>query len=101
MSRHIVAGYDPASGNWMADLERIPLTLEGEVEPENDMAFIHSKVLQAQQADQNGLHDGKFSDSFQTVTDEDARATLVDQSIRCAVTANKLTSNRLQLNTMR
>ena len=86
--------------NWLQDLAQIPL-LEGKVWPEIDMAFIRTKVLQAEKADLKGLRDGKFSSSLATVTDDEALATLVVQSLRCAVTANIMTCNRLQLNTMR
>jgi len=99
MSRHIVAGFDPASDSWLAALAEMP-TLELDI----DIAFIEKMLYKLARRDYDPERCAKKGwnlGSFTLVTFLQAVAILIAQYFRCAVTANALTFTKFQLNTMR
>ena len=99
MSRHIVAGFDPASDSWLAALAEMP-TLKLAI----DKAFIDTLVYKLRNRDHDPERCAKKGwnlGSFTLVTFRQAVAVLIAQYFRCAVTANELSFAKFQLNTMR
>ena len=99
MSRHIVAGFDPASDSWLAALAEMP-TMDLEI----DIDFITkllNKLTSRDYDPERCAKKGWNLGTFTVVTFRQAVAVLIAQYFRCAVTANELTFTKFQLNTMR
>jgi len=93
LSRHIIAGFDPTSKNWLADIRKLPKPASVPI----DIEFINDMIERAVKRDQARWP----GSTFDTVSLFVACLILLAQHCRCAVTANVLTCVRQQLNTMR
>jgi hypothetical protein len=107
MSRHILDGYDPTSNSWLADLNLLPQKedifsqLDIDAEAHNFIRNLLYKIRNHDMDPERCARKKWVRGAFTLVTFNQAVAKLVAQNFRCAVTANKLTFTKNQLNTMR